>query len=102
MLTKGDDTGYLRPEFFKLVTDTEGTPLPGWNGLIGSPDSPTRKNSRERLETVAAEVEDGDSAVLEGSTEVAEDPAAASQKSGSDSESASKELEVDIKQMSIS
>ena len=102
VLTKGDSTGYLRPEFFKLVTDIEGTPLPGWNCLIGSPDSPRKKNSGERLGTVAAEVEDGGSAVLEGSTEVAEDPATASQKPGSDTESASKELEVDMKQMSIS
>lgn len=32
VLSKGDETGYLQPKFFKRVTRLDGTPLPGWAG----------------------------------------------------------------------
>ncbi|KAI5116350.1 hypothetical protein M0805_002255 [Coniferiporia weirii] len=37
VLTKGDESGFLRPEFFKRVTDTKDRPLRGWSGVHGSP-----------------------------------------------------------------
>ena len=30
VLSKGDESGYLRPEFFKHVTDARGDPVAGW------------------------------------------------------------------------
>lgn len=33
VLTKGDETGFLRPEFFRRVTESSGSPLPGWSGV---------------------------------------------------------------------
>lgn len=50
ILTKGDDTGFLRPEFFRVVTDADGIPLAGWNRLPVSPESQTPGDSRERPE----------------------------------------------------
>jgi 2'-phosphotransferase len=32
VLTAGDDTGFLKPEFFSRVEDKKGVPLPGWDG----------------------------------------------------------------------
>lgn len=32
VLSKGDETGYLQPKFFKRVTRLDGSPLPGWAG----------------------------------------------------------------------
>lgn len=31
ILTKGDDTGFLKPEYFLRVTNKYGKPLPGWD-----------------------------------------------------------------------
>ena len=44
VLSKGDESGYLRPEFFKLVTDARGKPLPGWTSM-----NLTQSNEREAV-----------------------------------------------------
>ncbi|EJD07666.1 uncharacterized protein FOMMEDRAFT_116035 [Fomitiporia mediterranea MF3/22] len=48
VLTKGDETGYLLPEFFQRVTDGRGAPLPGWSGTVATSNSSARQKSRSR------------------------------------------------------
>ncbi|KAL5536819.1 TPT1 [Sanghuangporus sanghuang] len=48
VLTKGDETGFLRPEYFQRVTDALGSPLPGWSGVFAEEKRKSRSRSRER------------------------------------------------------
>lgn len=47
VLTKGDETGFLRPDYFQRVTDALGDPLPGWSGVV-SEKRKSRSRSKER------------------------------------------------------
>lgn len=106
ILTKGDTTGYLRPEIFKLVTDVEGNALHGWNGLLNSSGSAKRKKSQEKVETTAktpVNLDIGEHATFKDyakSVKIGK-PASGVSESNMD-ESLSDGLESDMKRLSVS
>ena len=53
ILTEGDDTGFLKPQFFQKVTDKKGQELTDWSSELstGRPaEEPTPRSLEEQTE----------------------------------------------------
>jgi 2'-phosphotransferase len=58
VLTAGDDTGFLKPEFFSRVEDKKGVPLPGWEGNKASTTQELDVQSNEATTPIPTKVEE--------------------------------------------
>jgi len=69
VLTEGDSTGYLKPEFFARVETSDRKPIPGWEGnpAAVSEQSQTTESAATGVESMSAA--DNPTAELEKKTE---------------------------------